>query len=186
MSNDIVHEEVYKGLNITIFIDDEPQSPREWDNAGTIACWHRRYSLGELQPKEMPDEFMRNKHISNKTHIILPVYMYDHSGITISTEHVYPYNDMWDAGQLGIIYISRKDAVKNWGTKKCTKNVETTARTVLKGEIKDYDNFLRGNVYGYQVTDNGEVLDMCWGFYPDDDDKNDYDYALREAKEAVD
>ena len=31
---------------------DEDFSPREWDNLGTIAVWHTRYTLGDERPKE--------------------------------------------------------------------------------------------------------------------------------------
>jgi hypothetical protein len=32
---------------LEIAYDTDPQNPREWDNLGTMVCWHRRYSLGD-------------------------------------------------------------------------------------------------------------------------------------------
>jgi hypothetical protein len=36
---------------------DEVDSPRDWDNLGTMACWHRRYNLGDEQPRLEPAEW---------------------------------------------------------------------------------------------------------------------------------
>jgi hypothetical protein len=41
--------------------DDNPDDPREdQDWLGTMACWHRRYKLGDEQPKCDPEEHIRN------------------------------------------------------------------------------------------------------------------------------
>ena len=37
------------GFKVKIFHDSAPQSPREWDNLGTMVCWHRKYCLGDEQ-----------------------------------------------------------------------------------------------------------------------------------------
>jgi len=184
MNRDSIHKEEYKGFTIKILLDDVNDSPRDWDNAGKMVCWHSRYNLGDEQPKESPNEYMA--HITEKNFIILPVYIYDHSGITISTSYKHPYNDRWDAGQVGWIYISKKDAVKEWGKKIFTKNVEKRATEYLRGEVKTYDDYLRGNVYGYQVCDEDEVIDSVWGFYPEGEEYPSYGYCLKEAKESAD
>lgn len=40
-------ETLYKGYTIKIEQDDPMESPREWDNVGTMICFHRNYSLGD-------------------------------------------------------------------------------------------------------------------------------------------
>ncbi len=40
-------KEEYKGYTIDVLYDDCPQDPREWDNAATFVCEHRRYKLGD-------------------------------------------------------------------------------------------------------------------------------------------
>lgn len=30
--------------------DEDPESPRDFDSLGTMACWHRRMTLGDIQP----------------------------------------------------------------------------------------------------------------------------------------
>jgi len=33
---------------LEIFQDENPESPRSWDNMGTMVCFHERYSLGDV------------------------------------------------------------------------------------------------------------------------------------------
>ena len=35
------------GKTVKLFHDDDPNSPREWDNLGHMICWHRRMNLGD-------------------------------------------------------------------------------------------------------------------------------------------
>ena len=77
-----VHQEIYHDYHITIALDPDPQNPREWDNLGTIAGWHRHYQLGDEQPNEEPGVWLDDK---LKDSIILPIYMMDHSGLWLAT-----------------------------------------------------------------------------------------------------
>jgi len=53
----------------------------------------------------------------------------------------------------------------------------------MKGEVETYDQFLTGDVYGFQVVDSDdEVIDSCWGFYSDEGVKD----AISEAKACID
>jgi hypothetical protein len=148
------------GYKVEVVQDTDPGSPREWDNAGTVALVDRsRYNFGDerLSRDEM------DAIINDPSMIVLPVYIYDHSGITINTTG---FSCQWDSGQVGIIYISRKDAVKEWGNKICTQTVAERARRYLKGEIDVLDQYVTGSVYGYRVLDpEGDETDSCWGFY---------------------
>ena len=40
----VVSDSRYK---LEIAFDTDPQSPREWDNLGTMVCWHNRHSFGD-------------------------------------------------------------------------------------------------------------------------------------------
>jgi hypothetical protein len=153
-------------MELKIMRDDEPASnPRDCENLGVIACWHRRYALGDVRPQESSTEWLKAN--APKGSIVLPVFMFDHSGITISTssERFQAADSMrWDWGQLGNIVATPDNIKKVFGVKKLTEGVLAKARAALEGEIKVYDQYLRGEVWGYEFTgDDGEV-DSCWGF----------------------
>ena len=148
---------------IKIYPDsDLMESPREWDNLGTMVCSHSRYNLG--------DEQIVNGYVSDESwdnFIVLPLYLYDHSGISMSTGRNYPFNCPWDSGQVGYIYVSRDKVRKEYEWKYITKKRENQIKEYLNNEVKTYDQYLTGDVYGYNVECEKceEVLDSCWGFY---------------------
>lgn len=158
-------------------------SPREWDNLGTIAYKHSNYTLGEEQISE-PIEWLEDKlGINNqyiysdarlqeletrfyKEFIALPIYLYDHSGQSISTS---PFGCRWDSGKVGYIYVDKKTVSREYGGKIITQKLRERVLGYLQGEVETYDQYIRGEVYGFQVLDEDEnIIDSCYGFYGDD------------------
>lgn len=88
--------------------------------------------------------------------IWLPVYMYDHSGQTISTS---PFSCRWDSGQIGWIVYARDRVRKDYGWSRITAKREDFICKYLIGVVEHHDHILQGNVYGF--TYGG---DSCWGF----------------------
>jgi len=168
MNNDTVQRETIKVLNreykINIYYDDYGQSPREWDNLGTIIYWHRDYILGEIDGRKDdidPHDF-HNQKIKEKA-VILPVYLYDHSGITINTTG---FSCRWDSGQVGYIFVDRATILKEFGSKILTKKLRQKTADILVAEIETFDKYIRGEVYGFQLVDeNDNHIDSCWGFF---------------------
>ncbi len=115
------------------------------DNLGTMVCSHKRYELGDVQVNT-EEEY---KDAIKDAKITLPIYMYDHSGISISTSLTYPYDDKWDAGQVGVIIVSEEKLKKEYSVKRITKSIIEKATKVLLTEINEYDKFLRGEVYRF-------------------------------------
>lgn len=144
----------YKNHTIKLVVDEDPINPRdEWTNFGTLVCFHRRYNLGDKHDLDI--DYAKELEKSDDV-ISLPVYLYDHSGLTISTK---PFPCPWDSGKIGFIYIG-KDKIKSEGVS------EEQALKNLQSEIEVYDAFLRGDVYGYQTSNaEGEEIDSCYGFY---------------------
>lgn len=117
--------------------------------------------------------------------IALPLYLFEHSGITMSTAS---FNDCWDSGQVGWIYtdketiLSQRYKLKNskGNLIKITKrNWKEAAYQNLKKEVKVYNMYLQGEVYGIIIeeydTDFEEFdeIDSCWGFYDDSYDEEE-------------
>lgn len=176
------------GYELSIYPEEYPLNPREdFDNLGIIVLTpraQRNYGFGDMTT-ESPD-------CPNKREIaaILPVYLLDHSGLSVSTgsfSHVDPGE--WDSGQCGFIVMTRETVLKEYGYKRITKSVREKLERYLEGEIAMLDACFRGNVYGYQITDRaGEFVDSCWGFYHTEygwTDQTRYGGALWEGRIAL-
>ena len=163
---------------LEIMQDSDPLSPREWDNLGTFIMQHGRYSFGDIDFETDPysnksfyDDFKYHlKEVEDctiKDVIYLPVYMYDHSGITIKAGE--SFSCSWDSGQIGYIYITKKQVYKEYGWKRITKEREKQIEEYLVNEIKVLDDYLNGNVFGFNLTNDetDEDVESCWGFYGD-------------------
>ncbi len=179
----MLFEETRDDIRLEIRRDDNAENPRiENESLGKMICFHRRYSFGDKHEYATPDDFLHDlltKHfdsedqaekyeaecVANKTapetilhesNVILPVYLCDHSGQTISTV---PFADSWDSGQIGWIYADKESVIQAFGA----WNDETIkkAQTALAAEVKTYDDYLNGEAYTYIFYDDmtDEILD---------------------------
>ena len=193
---------------LNILDDSSPEDPREWSNLCTMICWHRRYKLGDKHDYDDIDELLERlcyevlhknddeiyglhwqdlfKMLEESNLILIKtINMYDHGGITVSTSSGYPYNDSWDAGIVGLIYVTKK-TIFNECSNITEENWKERADEYLESEMETYDQYLRGDVYGFTLTKTvvtqekcphcGEIIqeyeeeveeDSCWGFYGD-------------------
>lgn len=102
--------------------------------------------------------------IASQKNIILPLNLYDHSGLCMSassfTSHT-PHAE-WDSGQVGWIYATADNIRAEYGN--CSvENIEK-AKALLKFEVETYNYYLSGQCYGFRLYENGEETDSCWGF----------------------
>lgn len=182
MENDVTTSETIGKYLIEIISDTTPESPRDWDNIGTMVCFHRTYQLGDKHNHHFNDfngwnDFEQHITKSENVGVILPLYLYDHSGLTMNTTG---FQCPWDSGQVGFIFVSKKKIREEFGVKYVTGKVVDKVEKMLVGEVEVFDQYLRGDVYGYRITDTelDEEIDSCWGFYGED-------YCLEEAKRVV-
>jgi len=167
---------------LEVYQDESPESPREWDNLGRMICFHNKYNLGDKT--DFKDSDFKNweemsTHLVNteKAVVLLPLYLYDHSGITIATT---PFRCKWDSGQVGFIYCTKED-LEEAGIEQ-----ESKAKDILIGEVKNYDSYISGGVYRYTENEmttckccNQEIikeLDSCSGYYDIKDIISEKDY----------
>ena len=174
----------YKGYTIEIHTDEDPIDPRENDNLGTMICFHGRHKLGDPMVKDdYTDQGSFKDYLkeNEKSLIILPLYLYDHSGITMNTTG---FSCPWDSGQVGVIYVTKEKAREEYGWKSLTAARIEKLKEYLRGEVQTYDQYLTGDVYGYVVKDSTvEELDSCWGFFGSDHEASD---LLPQARGAID
>ena len=136
-------------------IQDEIQetldNPREYDNLGSMVCYHRRYTLGD-KDEYLPGHYKPNsgnfggwgemREYFEKVHdlaVCLPIYMYDHSGIAVSTK---PFSCPWDSGRIGFIFVSKAKLRKEYGVKRVTASIVAKAIRILEAEVEEYNQYL--------------------------------------------
>jgi len=173
----------YKGYTITVEQDLMCESPRTFDNLGTLAAFHRNYNdESSINSDEFKSLNAIKKHITSKSGldaICLPVYLYSHSGDTISTT---PFSCRWDSGQLGFIYCSKEQVRKDFSWKRITAKRLEEIKKYLKSEVDQYDKYLTGEVWFTSITKEGddEIIDCCGEMY------DDIDNLIADAKSMCD
>jgi hypothetical protein len=132
---------------------------RDWDVEG-----HDLKDTG-LSPREIAQRYY-----------VLKVYFYIHGGIALrafSPDEVvgYPFNDEWDAGPVGHVYISKKEAtVEHIGGIKRQMTIPQKiqkASNYLKKMTTLTGEWLNGEFWGFEVIDTQDddnVVDSCWGY----------------------
>jgi len=169
--------------------DEMADNPRHWDNLGTMVCWHRRYRLGDQHTYATPQAFAEA--IPPDEIITLPLYLFDHSGLALSTssESFRACDPVgWDWGQVGYIYVSLTDVRREYSVKRISRQLRTRVLSVLRCEVEVYDMYLRGEVYAYTLTDRqtGEILDSCCGFFGDNPQTNGMaDYLPDQYRDTI-
>ena len=184
---------------LKIIYDSSCESPREDDGKiGTIAYKSSNYKLGEESILD-PIDWLAEKigwseeriyklakkngwryysdEVKNYLEVIffekfiaLPVYKYEHSGISISTS---PFGCRFDSGQIGYIYTTKAVIRDTMMISKVTKKDVEKAIASMEAEIKYFNEYIQGENFGYIVEDEDEnELDSCWGFIGDNWETN--------------
>jgi hypothetical protein len=171
--------EINEITKIRVNYDMYPPNPREDDNLGIMACMHRRYDLGDeqLDSNQFDSWVEVIKHLQREGAVVmLPLYLYDHSGITIATT---PFSCPWDSGRVGFIYATAQDIREMYGVKRVTQKVKDQVTEFLKSEVKDYDKYLTGDVYIAELVVDDDVIDNLGDCHTEE-------YALEMGYELLD
>lgn len=189
-------------LRLVIEQDEFPEDPRSWDNLETMLCCHREYHLGDCNSNReteeqlaeicrkygKSDEEIDEMTFAEEVQFILdqddvcglPLWLYDHSGISISTERIC----QWDSSLVGLIFVEKDFFIEHT----CVTNEENwkkEARGMLEDKIEVYNYFLQGNVYAWtlyepvvvikqsmdgkelsrKIDEEGKIVDSMSGFY---------------------
>lgn len=201
-----LYQERHGDYLLSICQDEDPMSPREWDNLTTLVCFHGRYDLGDKHNYssedysgwgELRDGILgrENVVVDADGPVIVPLYLLDHSGITMRAGRGFGDVDPggWDSGQVGWAFVT-DEKMRETGA---PLNGEHGVRVQLHAEIEQYDAYLCGDVYGYVVQkvetcdkghEHSEMVGSCWGFYCEED-KGDglrgFGWLLTEARAEI-
>lgn len=182
---------------LVISPDSHSENPREWDNLGTFVSFDRNSSGADevynhdpeqyliemieefkagfeqamLDKEELPT-FGELLEIAEKYYIILPVFKYEHSGVSYNTTG---FSCLYDSGQIGFIYVSKEGLREKCCWKRITKGRIAIANEILASEIKLFSQWASGSVYGFQLYYHDvekpytsvDEQDACWGFHHD-------------------
>lgn len=173
---------------LRIVPDSDPSNPRtDCDNFCLMACAHGRYNLGDSKAAEIiagkldvsarEHSLLELINLAYKADIIFtskPLYLYDHSGITMATT---PFSCNFDSRQVGEILVFKADVKSEFGIKRMGKKVKekmlAIAEKHIDSEVATYDAYLSGDMYCLQLLDDeGDVEETISGFIGYDVDKN--------------
>lgn len=164
--SDVVYRAEDDKYRLEIMQDSCPESPREWDNIGTMVCSHRRYDLGDEQAKNIDEYSSWDEWLQGEVYDLyggednvacLPLYLYDHSGITMNTTG---FSCPWDSGQVGWIYATKEKLRQETGysdkelfSKEKHRIPEVGERVRIRkfgedwGQVVGIDEYLGNTVY---------------------------------------
>lgn len=175
-----MHEEIYKGYNITIEQDEIYDSPDSWEDPNLFLVANsrnfviERQGFSERDLTEDPDgyeievpETYKNLYENGKKYHVFPINVYDTIYISSSSN------------PSGYIFVACEEIEDR-----------DEAMKLANGLIEEWNHCLLGNVWGYIITKDDicehchhnepEDIDSCWGFI------GDYEYCLDEARTTVD
>lgn len=162
------------GLTANIYTDCDVESPREYEcNIWNFVSLHRNIvtSEGELTAERL----MECRESLEEDYIIVPVYMYEHSGISLSLK---PFYCPFDSGVGFIAYIAKERVKKEYGD--LSEESVEKAMKCLEGEVKSYSEYLNGECFCIVIEDEeGNEVDSCGGFLG-------YEYTMQEAERMLD
>lgn len=169
------------GQTLKIFYMDNPENPRsDFDQVSTIIMDNNtRHIFSDV--KVSSGEELKEWKEQNEVVLTFPLNCYEHSGVSLSISNGYPYNDQWDAGQIGEVVVTKKSMKEMWGISYLTKKNTEIITNAVRGEIEQLTQWINGEVYGYQLFENktcnlNEIhekeIDSCWGYYGYDPETN--------------
>ncbi|CAB4142690.1 hypothetical protein UFOVP451_40 [uncultured Caudovirales phage] len=168
----MIIEKRFKHFTVTVEHDEHPTNPREFNESmSSMICFHNRNYILLGDNHTMSPDALR-EHIKREDVVSLPLYLYDHSGITINTTG---FACKWDSGQVGRI-CATYDRIREWyGVEEVTPEVIERAHQTMRSEVAEYDRYLTGEVYAVIVrkkeynAERNEVIETCihscGGFY---------------------
>jgi hypothetical protein len=171
------------GVVVEIYYDTDPESPAEWENLGEITYnKSARTRLGYVGKTADEDAEIARK-VRDGEYIGIPVWAYVHSGATVQAAWSNPFGCPWDSGRSGWVYVPKAKVLEEFSRKRMSPELLAKVHEILRAEVKVFDQYLRGDVYGFRVLDKrsdpeGMEVDACWGFYG-------LDYVVGEAESAL-
>lgn len=180
---DILYTNTVGNLTTNIIYDQFAESPRESDDF-TVASFffvtkHLRINELEIDDScaeswEDIEDIIHLKH-GNDIALIKPVYMYKHSGISLSYGETCPF----DSGRIGYSVLLKSKIREMQNIKRVTQKYIDQEEKAMDTELSHYSNWLNGDAYIVEVEEKGSIMELYGTFY----DLND---AIEQSNEILD
>lgn len=166
--------------------DCDSESPREWDEACKLYCWHRRNALGDKHEYEdiadvlvdLLHEWNRTDKIieelmtikENETHKQRDMRVIEYLKDFACIKPIYCYEhtgvclstsdfgDKWDSGLVGIAVLTKYNYF-NW-VLHSYENWYFGAEKYIEAQIYEYNQWLNNDIYGFTL-DKQETCKHC-------------------------
>ena len=198
------NKEDNKYYRLSINADDFTESPREWSNVCEMTCFLRGYKQPDNVKYNNAEDYLANlcyqytdlndedieynlswqdmykALIESDKYFIMPIRYYSHSGMCISVDNGYPFNDRWDSGIYGFIGVSKEKIFKECGglpildedgnyifeehlhengsatystkiTPLTEDNWKKAAERYCRSEVEVYNQYIEGEVYEFSL-----------------------------------
>jgi len=175
----------HRGWIINYMNCDNPDNPRDnYDHLWTMIYNHRNIDVWDERMKcywvSFADDFamhLKEKWLLVKEVVYLPVYMYQHSWVTIATQ---PFSCPWDSGQVWYIYVSKKKLREEYWVASIKSTQRLKAIQHLREEVKEFDAYLRWDVRMACIKESEDEDNEWMCDYFDKDD------CIDDAKSEID
>jgi hypothetical protein len=125
---------------IRIMPDTDAERPDNDPASGVYLTSRNRYFSVDEKLPESPRKWWA-----------FPLYAYIHSGGRLSLT---PFSCPWDSGQIGLVYVAKD-----------TARMRKHAERIAQSHVAMWNQYLAGDVWGYQIEADGKLVDSCWGIY---------------------
>jgi hypothetical protein len=165
MSSNVLEEYADAKYRLRIEVDDYPDSPRRWGPLSVIVAWHSNYNFSDTDEYDTPQDFVREmKRVKQQFY---PLYLMDHSSLTLRTEPFGGLYGYWDSGQVGFVYIPDAKLREHLGVKRLTKEHRARCKEIIDGEIEVYTEYVNGSVFRFTIEAREPDCSNCDGEDPD-------------------
>ena len=189
-----------KQLIVKIDEDEWYESPREWDNLGTLYTWEEYYSpdrqnfnsgleflgsiIGEELIEKIHDKYNNNsdffddisKRLDKLGYILYPISKYDHSIV----RYFLGISSGWDTGTVGVIFAEKKKICEWFNAKKVTQKIREKVAQNFNSELELYIDYANGyGMYSVKIEKfSGDQVEICAGYYKPDHETIDQCFSL--------
>ena len=135
---------------LTVEQDNDPDNPIEM-MVSHLVCFHRRYQIGEKHNWDLSE--LQHWLCEHRDEVVVkPVYLMDHSGLSIS---ITDFGDPLDSGHIGYWYVMRDEI----DPEHTNENWRAAASELIASNVELYDQYMRGDVYYYTLEEQTHIYD---------------------------